>query len=92
MSLKKVCAWCHIEMGEVDCLATGVTHGICPDCIGKMRAKSVLRKEHLEAGLTLEEDDHTILITKQGQTVACFTTQADQSVILGKADEYLTNK
>jgi hypothetical protein len=89
MGLKKVCAWCQTEMGEIDCLVSGVTHGICPDCAKKMRTGPVLRKEHLEAGLTLEEDDHVIQVKKQGQPVARFTAQADIGTILEKADEYL---
>jgi DNA-directed RNA polymerase subunit RPC12/RpoP len=35
--LKKVCSWCKKEMGEVDSVEEGISHGICPECAAKVR-------------------------------------------------------
>jgi hypothetical protein len=89
MGLKKICGRCQSEIEETDCIVSGAAHGICPDCLWNSRAKSVLRKEHLDIGLSLEEDDHVIELKKEGHPVAWFTTQADKEEILEKADEQL---
>ena len=89
MSLKRICAWCQTEMGEIDAPSVGVTHGICPSCLIKLKTKSILRAEHLAAGLTLEEDDHTIQLKRRGQIVARFTIQSSKASILEEANKYL---
>jgi len=89
MGLKKVCDWCQSETEEINCLVPGAASGICSDCLLNIKSKSVLRKEHLDIGLILEEDDHVIELKKEGQPVAWFTTQADKEAILKKADEQL---
>lgn len=54
-----------------------------------MKKETVLRVEHLEAGLTLEEDDHTLQLKEYGQVVALFTVKTDRDSILREADKYL---
>lgn len=44
--MKRVCAWCQKDMGEVPPLEdTGTTHGICEDCFRKETAKIIAKKE-----------------------------------------------
>lgn len=35
--IKMVCAWCKEEMGEVESVEDGISHGICPECAAKVR-------------------------------------------------------
>jgi hypothetical protein len=92
VSLKRVCAWCQADLGEVDNKNSGVTHGICPACLIRLKVNSILRTEHLIAGLTLEEDDHVLLLKKEGQVVAYFTHQAEKESILKEANKYLSHR
>lgn len=32
MKIRKVCAWCGVDMGEIDSKVEGVTHGMCERC------------------------------------------------------------
>lgn len=89
MSLKKICAWCLKEIGEIDGPGPGVTHGICPECLRLMGTQSILQPEHLAAGLTIESDDHILQLMKRGQVVARFTSNASKDSILKEAYKHL---
>ncbi len=48
MALQKNCAWCGKDMGSIPGEQTGVTHGICPDCLKKYFGKEVEEVEETE--------------------------------------------
>jgi len=37
--MKRICAWCRKEMGEVAPEQPGITHGICEECREKVLAE-----------------------------------------------------
>jgi hypothetical protein len=36
--LQRICSWCQKDMGTVPSDKTGVSHGICSDCLKKQQA------------------------------------------------------
>ncbi len=58
MALKKICAWCQADLGELECPESGVTHGICQPCLSRLKSEYFLQPRHLKAGLVLEKDDY----------------------------------
>jgi hypothetical protein len=89
MALKKICAWCQAELGEVESPSSGITHGICPTCRFRVEQQFPLRVEHLEASLALENDVHILRLKEGERVVALFTIQAEGDAILREADKYL---
>jgi hypothetical protein len=89
MCAKRICAWCKKDLGEAAGSVSGITHGMCQSCLTRIRMESVLRTEHLAAGLTLEQDDHTLQLKKSGQVVARFSSLTGKPSILEEADKYI---
>jgi hypothetical protein len=55
-----------------------------------MKISEVLRPEHREAGLYLEEDDHTVSLKRGNQVLARWSaTGASKDSILSIADKYI---
>jgi hypothetical protein len=93
MTLKKVCAWCQADLGELECPQSGITHGICQSCCAKAESQYWLQPRHLAAGLILEtDDDLTLKLKYQGQTIASFSSPINRRSIHQAADQYLLVK
>jgi len=90
MTLKRVCAWCQADLGEVESLESGVTHGICRSCRTRVESEYWLLPRHLAAGLILEtENDHIIKLKQRNQTIALFTSPISRKSILQESDKFL---
>ena len=46
--LDRVCAWCKKDMGKKESAETGTTHGICEECLEKMKMKPVANVKSME--------------------------------------------
>jgi hypothetical protein len=52
MSIKVICAWCQKDMGEKSgTCRDGISHGICPDCLEKVRNEMYQRKAEKSAAV-----------------------------------------
>ena len=89
MSLKRVCAWCQADMGEVSCPATGVTHCICPSCFAMVETELFLHLKHSNAGFALERDENIIVLKKGDNTIASFSLPVNRETIIREAEKYL---
>jgi hypothetical protein len=47
----------------------------------------ILSKKHIEAGISLEEDDHTIMLKQRGEIKAVFSIHATLESIIHEADQ-----
>lgn len=90
MSLKRICGWCGVELGVVECQQTGTTTGICKACQSKEITDDVLLPEHRQAGLSLSLDDHIVQLMRGKQQIAIFTSHATKDAIRGEADKHLS--
>lgn len=45
---RRVCAWCKKDMGAIGDGQPGDSHGICDDCLEKMKAELPALKQHLD--------------------------------------------
>jgi len=89
MALKRICAWCQADLGELESPHSGITHGICRSCQVLLRSEFYLQASHLEMGLILRKDDFGVCLTNGNRIIARFTNPVSRISVLHEANRYL---